>query len=96
MAKRGTRFPAGVVDGIAHSEAGSANLIAGTTTIITDLDRVDGVGVSAEANTHSLNVSVGQGANVHKITITDATGATTIKVRYVAVGPRSKGYDETN
>lgn len=84
----GTRFPNGVIDGVAHTEAGSAVLVNGTTTVTTGLDSISAACASnAQTDVNAPKVTT-SGANV---TIT-VDGGGSNKVWYIAVGPRSTPY----
>lgn len=90
----GTRFPNGVIDGVAHVEAGSANLSAGgTATITTGLDSISGFAATSESATGAVfgitNVANAAGASTIAI---KSSIASALKIRYVVVGPRSTVY----
>jgi len=84
----GTRFPNGIVDGVATTEGGSANLVAGATTVTTGLDSISAAVASNAATDVAAPKVTTSGANV---TIT-VDGGGTAKIWWIAVGPRTTPY----
>lgn len=85
---KGTRFPNGVLDGVATTEAGSAFLVGGSTTITTGLDSVTAACATNAQTDVNPPIVTKSGAS---ITIR-VDGGGTNKVWYVAVGPRTTQY----